>query len=182
MDFKSTIFIFGTTLIFILPLVVADTVIVKSDGLTDASPHCSWLSDCEYTEATKNECADALCKAQGFIVGKFLESSNNFCTDSFTDDSCYVYILDRENNQIEYEQWPNEAQITAECQSGYQYHNGTYCSGDYVDGVHGRDTLEEAVDIISIRNHVWPYLRFLKYLMKYQNITIELEFEQSVSR
>jgi len=162
-----------------------DTVIVKSDGLTDASPHCSWLSDCEYTEATKNECADALCKAQGFIVGKFLESSNNFCTDSFTDDSCYVYIL--ENNQIEYEQWPNEAQITAECQSGYQYHNGTYCSGDYVDGVHGRDTLEEAVTgcnedsqcgcfFYSGECHVEGYCRGAKYFLRKGTETNDSEY------
>ena len=93
-----------------------DTVIIISDGLTDESPHCSYHNDCEYTEATKNECADALCKAKGFTGGKYLDFSNNFCTESFTDHSCYVYAVDE--NNIQYSYWPNEAQITAECQSG----------------------------------------------------------------
>ena len=91
-------------------------VIVISDGLTEASPHCSWNDDCSYTEATKSQCANALCKAQGFAGGKFLYDSNNFCTESFTDDYCYVYLLN--SDEIVYEKLENEAQITAECKSG----------------------------------------------------------------
>ena len=82
----------------------------------EASPHCSWANDCEYTAATKNECADALCKAQGFYGGKFLSASNNFCTKSFTSSSCYVYRLDI--GDIEFHGYKYEASITAECQSG----------------------------------------------------------------
>ena len=94
-----------------------DTTIVISDGLTKSSPHCSFDdSECEYTTATKNECADALCKAQGYVGGSFQASSNNFCTESYTEEKCYVYLLD--NGNIEYGGTTNEARITAECNSG----------------------------------------------------------------
>lgn len=97
-----------------------DSVIVTSDGLTDASPHCSWWQDCEYTEATKNECADVLCRLQGFSGGNFLSSSNNFCTDSFTNEKCYRYEVDYED--IAYSDKLEESQITAACTSGNTIH------------------------------------------------------------
>ena len=100
--------------------ILKDTVIVISDGLTDASPHCSWFNTCEYTEGTKNECAYALCKAQGFSGGKFLNASNDFCTESFTDDSCYIYRID--TDEIVHTTPRDEAQITAECHSGNKRH------------------------------------------------------------
>lgn len=95
-----------------------DTTIVTSDGLTESSPHCSFVlfNNCEYTTATKNECADVLCKAQGYVGGSFQASSNNFCTESYTEDKCYAYQLD--TGDIEYDDYTNEARITAECHSG----------------------------------------------------------------
>ena len=44
------------------------------------SPLCSWSGRCRFNEETKNECAQALCEAQGYIGGTFVFSSNNFCT------------------------------------------------------------------------------------------------------
>ena len=44
------------------------------------SPLCSWVGNCEYNERTKNECAEALCRAQGYNGGSFVDSTNNFCT------------------------------------------------------------------------------------------------------
>ena len=94
-----------------------DTIIVTSNGLTYKSPHCCYAgSGCEYNEATKNICANALCNAQGYTEGKFLASSNNFCNKSFTDDYIYAYELDTGN--IEYDNYEYEASITAECTTG----------------------------------------------------------------
>ena len=106
--------------------IITDTVIVISDGLTAASPHASYYSWCEYSDAAMNEFAEALCRAQGFAGGKFLNSSNDYCKKSFTSDFCYVYLLDRD--MIEYHDcnYHPEAQITAMCQLGNGRHQFTY--------------------------------------------------------
>ena len=87
---------------------------VTSTGLDATSPHCSWHESCEYTANTKQECAEALCKASGYPVGLFVKDSNNFCTSSFTTDTIWVYELD--TKVISKETSNNEAQITADCQ------------------------------------------------------------------
>ena len=78
------------------------------------SPHCSWYKSCEYNTNTKQECAEALCKASGYAEGLFVKDSNNFCTSSFTTGSIWVYELDRK--EIIKDAAEFEAQITADCQ------------------------------------------------------------------
>ena len=96
---------------------------VTSTGLDATSPHCSWSSSCEYTAATRQDCADAICKAQGYTRGLFISVSNNFCTESFTKDSyIWVYLVDEKEIRyfdvaIDYK----EAQITAECTGSINY-------------------------------------------------------------
>ena len=89
---------------------------VTSTGMDASSPHCSYLSTCHYDEASKLECAKALCKAKGYPGGLFVESSNDFCVESLTADSVYVYFLD--TNTIQISQENAESMITADCLKG----------------------------------------------------------------
>ena len=50
-----------------------------------------------------------------------MNASNDFCTDSFTDEYCYLYTVD--SGSFGYYNKTNEAQITAACESG----NTIYC-------------------------------------------------------
>ena len=94
---------------------VTSGVIVTSHGNSADSPHCSWWATCEYTDATKQECATALCRAQGYGRATFLSASNNFCRSTFEWENAYLYRIDRD--KIEYG-YGNDAQITAKCYSG----------------------------------------------------------------
>ena len=89
---------------------------VTSTGRDTSSPHCSYSSTCHYDEASKLECAHALCKAKGYPGGLFVESSNDFCVRSLTADSVYVYLLDTHTIQIS--QNNAESRITADCFKG----------------------------------------------------------------
>ena len=86
---------------------------VTSTGLDATSPHCSWSVSCEYTANTKQECAEALCKASGYPLGLFVKDSNNFCTSSFTTGSIWYYDLRMKT--IYSAAISVEAQITADC-------------------------------------------------------------------
>lgn len=88
-----------------------------STGKSAASPHCSSLGVCEYNDATKKACANALCIAQGYPIGTFVEASNNFCTSSYTPDNVYVYRLDvKDIVFVDHLTNANrEAKITADC-------------------------------------------------------------------
>ena len=100
--------------------------VVTSDGRNKTSPHCSWWNKCEFTSATKQECATALCKAQGFSDGAFISASNNFCQTSLTSDSIYVYALKMSTNNsgnIVLFNTNKEASITADCHSGTNFVN-----------------------------------------------------------
>ena len=57
-----------------------ETTRVTSSGKDKTSPHCSYFGKCEFNDHTKQECAEALCKAQGYSTGTFVKTSNNFCT------------------------------------------------------------------------------------------------------
>ena len=99
-------------------------VIVTSHGNSADSPHCSWFGNCQYNNATRQECTTALCRAQGYERGTFLSASNNFCERSFTSSAIYVYGLKMStggngySGQILRYNTGNEAQITAECYCG----------------------------------------------------------------
>ena len=84
-----------------------------SDGQTASSPHCSWASTCHYDDASKQECASALCQAKGYSGGHFVESNQNFCSVSLTSSYIYVYLLDRDVIQLL--AWNAESRITADC-------------------------------------------------------------------
>ena len=86
---------------------------VASTGLVAASPHCSSFRTCEYTYATKQECANVLCKARGYSGGSFVEASNNFCNSSHSSIYSYVYRLDL--NSVAHRNYDAEAMITADC-------------------------------------------------------------------
>ena len=95
---------------------VISGVILASHGYSADSPHCSWAFTCEYTDATKQECATALCRAQGYGRATFISASNDYCTSSFTSEKSYNYQVD--TGKIEYNIKGSEAQVTAMCYSG----------------------------------------------------------------
>ena len=87
---------------------------VTSTGQSASSPHCSWRNNpCEYNDANKLECADALCKAAGYSGGTFVAASNDFCTVSYTSGYYWSYLFIE--NVVDYVNKGNEAQITASC-------------------------------------------------------------------
>ena len=93
--------------------------IVTSHGNSADSPHCThtWSPyDCEYTDATKQECATGLCRAQGYGRATFVSASNNYCTSSFESGKAYFYILG--TGRVKYGGYGSDAQITALCYSG----------------------------------------------------------------
>ena len=83
------------------------------------SPHCGGLlSSCTVNATTKKECADALCKAQGYSLGTFIKSSNDFCTSHFDNTNnlkapYHAYSLDA--NDVYYGNYDKVAMITADC-------------------------------------------------------------------
>ena len=87
--------------------------LVTSNGKVATSPHCSSFRHCEYTYATKQECANALCNAQGYSGGSFVTASNNFCNSSFVTHYAYAYRIDM-NNVARTNSYA-EAMITADC-------------------------------------------------------------------
>ena len=87
--------------------------LVTSNGKVVTSPHCSSSRHCEYTDATQQECANALCNAQGYVGGSFVTASNNFCNSSYTPDYTYVYRIDM--NNVARKKYYAEAMITADC-------------------------------------------------------------------
>jgi hypothetical protein len=89
---------------------------VTSTGEDAYSPHCSWTKTCQYDDASKGKCANALCKAKGYPSGSFVDSSNNFCDVSFTYDPVFVYLVD--TDRIEQLNQGAEARITADCVAG----------------------------------------------------------------
>ena len=92
-------------------------VIVTSHGKSADSPHCSYSDyPCEYTDATKQECATGLCRAQGYGRATFLTASNNYCRSSFQSGKAYFYVLG--TGTVRYAGYVYDAQITAECYSG----------------------------------------------------------------
>jgi len=96
----------------------SEGVIVTSHGNSADSPHCSYsLNGCEYTDATKQECATGLCRAQGYTRATFLSASNNYCRSSFQSEKAYFYVLG--TGKVIYGDYPNDAQITAKCYSDW---------------------------------------------------------------
>ena len=89
---------------------------VTSTGEDASSPHCSWSDSCQYDDASKGKCANALCQAKGYLSGSFVNSSNNFCNVSFTSDSVFLYMVD--TNITEQGSYNAEASITADCDAG----------------------------------------------------------------
>ena len=89
---------------------------VTSTGDDASSPHCSWYSTCQYDDASKSKCANALCKAKGYHSGSFVDSSNDFCDVSLTSDAVFVYLVDKD--RIEQLNLPAQARITADCVAG----------------------------------------------------------------
>ena len=102
---------------FLLFLIVR-VIRTKSDGAYN-SPHCGGLlSSCRENDATRLKCADALCKAQGYAVGTFVEASNNFCNSHFEYTNYFTapyhaYALD--GHDVYYGNYSNVAIITADC-------------------------------------------------------------------
>jgi len=92
---------------------VSGMIRVTSTGEDASSPHCSWRNTCQYDDASKGKCANALCKAKGYHSGSFVDSSNNFCDVSFTSDTVFLYLVD--TDRIEQLNQAAEARITADC-------------------------------------------------------------------
>ena len=89
------------------------TVRVSSIGNSKLSPHCSSESDCKYDENTQQQCANALCNAQGYLGGIFVESSNNFCNSSYTSGIVFAYVIDKD--EISSKKFQANAKTSADC-------------------------------------------------------------------
>ena len=89
--------------------------VVTSTGEDETAPHCSSSSNCHFDAKTKQICAEALCKAKGFNRGMFLESSNNFCTNSYSSRKGWVYLYDMDRKGVQTSGSLPEAMITARC-------------------------------------------------------------------
>ena len=88
---------------------------VTSTGESEMEPHCSSSSNCQFSAKTKQKCAEALCKAQGFNSGIFLEISNNFCNTSYSSRRGWVYLYDMDQKGEQTSGSLPEAKITAHC-------------------------------------------------------------------
>ena len=75
----------------------------------------------EFTTETKQRCANALCVAQGYASGEFLESSENFCERSL---SRNTWGFDLGTNNIKNVDGPNGNHFSAKCSySGMCFNN-----------------------------------------------------------
>ena len=101
------------------PIFTHDTnlefTVVSSTGESETKPHCSSSSNCTFNAESKQKCAEALCKAQGFNSGMFLESSNNFCTNNYSSRKGWVYLYDMDQIGEQTSGSLPEAMITARC-------------------------------------------------------------------
>ena len=88
---------------------------VTSTGESEMEPHCSSSSNCQFSAKTKQKCAEALCKAQGFNSGIFLEISNNFCNTSYSSRKGWAYLYDIDRKGLQTSGSFPEAMITADC-------------------------------------------------------------------
>ena len=93
----------------------SDFLRITSTGKDASSPHCSWRNTCEFDGESKQKCAVYLCKAQGFNAASFVESSNNFCTSSYSSEKAWVYRYDTNDVREEPVGRYFEASITANC-------------------------------------------------------------------
>ena len=93
----------------------SDFLRITSTGKDASSPHCSWKHTCEFDGESKEKCAVYSCKAQGFNAGSFVESSNNFCTSSYSSEKAWVYRYDTNDIFEEPVGRYFEASITANC-------------------------------------------------------------------
>ena len=89
--------------------------VVSSTGESETEPHCSSSSNCTFNAKSKQKCAEALCKSQGFNSGMFLESSNNFCTNNYSSRKGWVYLYDMDQIGEQTSGSLPEAMITARC-------------------------------------------------------------------
>ena len=89
--------------------------VVSSTGESETKPHCSSSSNCTFNAESKQKCAEALCKAQGFNSGMFLQSSNNFCTNNYSSRKGWVYLYDMDQIGEQTSGSLPEAMITARC-------------------------------------------------------------------
>ena len=92
---------------------VIETVTLVSDG-TEELPYCSWAGSCEWGDAMKDECADALCAASGYESGTFIDSDVDACEESSTSEEVWMWITDEE--EYRFGAYWGESVITAECE------------------------------------------------------------------
>lgn len=57
---------------------------IIGNGYSSRNPTCSYRNSCSWTAAEQEECASAICLASGFDGGRFIFSSGNPCSDTFT--------------------------------------------------------------------------------------------------
>ena len=89
------------------------TVRVISIGNSMNSPHCTSESDCKYDENSQQQCAGALCKAQGYPGGTFVASSNNFCNSYYRSGYVFAYLIDKD--KISAGEFKTNSKISADC-------------------------------------------------------------------
>jgi len=90
---------------------------ITSNG-TAKRPHCSWNRWCKWTAATKENCAQGLCKASGYKNGKFVKASNDMCKKSFVRGQAHFYCVKKNlkgMGKVVKGGHSNDAQITAKC-------------------------------------------------------------------
>lgn len=80
-----------------------------------SKPHCSSSRDCKFNDENEQKCAKALCNARGFAGATFVSSSNNFCTDSFSEETQWVYLYDTDRTGLQTNGTFLESKIVAIC-------------------------------------------------------------------
>lgn len=89
-------------------------ITIMSDG-TQARPHCSWRTTCNWDAPTQGMCARSLCQASGYPGGSYVSASNDMCTSSYTSDPFHYFEADSSRFLMSNGGEGNEAMITASC-------------------------------------------------------------------
>lgn len=91
---------------------------IIGNGRHDMAPTCSYRNTCTWDEENQNNCALRLCEAAGFDGGRYIFSSGNPCSDSFTKGvggAGFGWNYKMDEDKIVYTSPNTDAAVVAEC-------------------------------------------------------------------
>jgi len=148
MGFKSTIFIFGMALIFVLPLAISSPI----SGAAGVIPICvkAWTGGCDNWKSLRiaryddhkysvRDCRD-LCSSNKSCAGFFL-STNGSPNGSIKPGTCELYRDGCTKSHWDY--W--DYYTIKSCNSGYQYYDDKYCRDNGYEYLGYEKTFQDAV-------------------------------------